>query len=106
MKKYTNITLLGNLLEGDKFQFANEDGTLKSERIYFVEGQYPKFHCTTVFGEHSIEKCKDGGLHTNMVTGVESDQWVRFIQEEVVHTCHKVKFREHPLPEGKSKLMR
>ena len=98
-------TLLGNLLEGDKFQFAHENGTPKSDRIYYVEGQYPKFGCTTVIQEQNIRKCNSGGLHATMVTGVESDQWVNFIQEEVIHVCHKVTFNEHPLPEGMSRLM-
>lgn len=99
------ITLLANLLEGDKFQFANEDGTLKSERMYYVEGQYPKFHCTTVCAENNIEKCKDGGLHMTTVTGVEDIQWVKFVQEEVIHICHKVTFNKAVLPPGMSRLM-
>ncbi len=96
MKKH-NITRLALLDEGDKFQFANEDGTLKSERVFFVEAQYPKFSCTTILAEHYIKPChsyglyKDDGLHAEMVTAVE-DQWVHILQKHAIHICHKVKY--------------
>lgn len=92
-----NVTMLSLLDEGDKFQFANEDGTLKSERIYYVEGQYPKFNCTTVVAEHNIEPCmsfglyKDKGEHAKVVTGVEDTQWVHLVTRHSIHFCHKVK---------------
>ena len=85
------VTLLANLSEGEKFQFANENGTLKSDREYFVEGQYPKFNCTTVFAKDRIETSRTGDKCTEMVTAVENDQWVRWIPNEIAYTCHKVK---------------
>lgn len=85
------ITLLANLEEGDKFYFAEENGKLKNTTPYYVEGQYPKFHCTTVCAKHNIKPCSSGnGLHMTMVTGVEDVQWVQIIQEHAIHTCHKV----------------
>lgn len=75
------ITLLANLEEGDKFYFAEENGKLKNTTPYYVEGQYPKFHCTTVCAEHNIKPCSSGnGQHMTMVTGVEDVQWVQIIQ--------------------------
>lgn len=85
--------MLHLLDEGDKFQFANEDGTLKSERMYFVEGQYPKFSCTTVCAETNIEPCRhNDGQHMKMVTGVEDCQWVHLVTEHAIKVCHKVTF--------------
>lgn len=87
------VTLLSNLEEGDKFQFANEDGTLKSTREYFVEGQYPKFNCTTVCAKDNIKPCSSGnGQNLSMVTGVEDYQWVRFLPDQKIDICHKVKY--------------
>lgn len=91
------VTMLHLLDEGDKFQFANEDGTLKSERMYFVEGQYQKFGCTTVIAEHNIKECPhyglyaDEGQHTDVITRVENIQWVHLVQSHAIHVCHKVK---------------
>ena len=87
------VTMLHLLDEGDRFQFANEDGTLKSERMYYVEGQYPKFGCTTVCAETNIEPCRSGeGQKMRMVTGVEDAQWVHLVTEHAIDVCHKVKF--------------
>ena len=78
---------LRQLKEGDPFVFPNKPNTL-----YYVEGQYPRFHCTTVCKLSNIEQCKDGGLHATMVTGVDDRQLVAVRRAKRIHICHKVNF--------------
>lgn len=85
------VTMLHLLDEGDRFQFANENGTLKSNKIYYVEGQYPKFHCTTVCGDHNIVPCCGGECKCmNVVTGVEDTQWVHLVKKHAIDICHEI----------------
>lgn len=90
------ITLLSNLDEGDEFIFVEEQRNgqykPKNNTHYYVEGQYPKFHCTTVCAKHNIKPCSSGnGEHMTMITGVENIQWVQIVKEQAIHICHKVK---------------
>lgn len=82
------MQILKNLKEGDKFIFP-----AKPDTPYFVEGQYPKFGCTTVCKASNIEPCSSGnGEHMTMVTGVNDKQEVKLIKSNAIHICHKVKY--------------
>lgn len=88
-----NITKLALLNEGDKFLFVNENGSLKTERAYFVEGQYPKFKCTTVFAEKNIQHnvaAFDGEIECKNITGVENSQKVMILEQNVLHVEHGI----------------
>lgn len=89
------ITLLRNLKEGDKFQFCDQTGKLKSTTEYYVEGQYPKFRCTTVFAEHNITHYFNGrtsNVDCDKVTGVENIQYVKIVECAVLHVEHCVHY--------------
>ena len=89
------VTLLKNLKEGDKFYFCDQTGKQKSAAAYYVEGQYPKFHCTTVFAEHNVTHYFNGNpsdVDCENVTGVENNQYVKIIECAVLHVHHVVRF--------------
>lgn len=91
------ITLLRNLKEGDKFHFCDQSGKIKSSEAYYVEGQYPKFHCTTVFAERNITHYFNGApssVDCECVTGVENSQYVKIDECAVLHVKHNVVFGE------------
>ena len=91
------ITLLRNLKEGDKFQFCDQTGKIKSHKEYYVEGQYPKFGCTTVFAEMYINHFFSGrnsNVDCKNVTGVEDKQYVKVIDCGVLHVSHELHFGE------------
>ena len=98
MARQKDIRLLKQLKEGDKFRFLSSDAQWISlqkriiARDYYVEGQYPKFHCTTVCAAENIQPCRDNSQHMTMVTGVEDNQKVVLIKANAIHTCHKVTF--------------
>lgn len=86
------VTLLRNLNEGDKFYFCDQNGRIKnSATAYFVEGQYPKFKCTTVFAEKNINHYfsgKNSDVNCHNVTGVENNQYVKIEECNVLHVHH------------------
>lgn len=104
MCKTGQITQLRNLKEGDEFYFVNYEKKVKNlsgtdrdkyvlnATTYYVEGQYPKFHCTTVCRKSNVKPCSSGGLHMTQVTGVEDTQEVRLVNAGIIHTCHKVTY--------------
>lgn len=103
MARQKDIRTLRELKEGDKFRFLSSDTDwipLKNRiiaRDYFVEGQYPKFHCTTVCAAQNIRPCNpdsiyDASKHMTMVTGVEDRQKVVLIKANAIHICHEVTF--------------
>ena len=90
MKK-GDITLLRNLKEGDKFYFCDQNGRIKkTSTAYYVEGQYPKFKCTTVFAEMNILHSFTGPsiVPCEYVTGVENNQYVKVDDLHVLHVKH------------------
>jgi len=90
----TPVTLLRHLHEGDEFYFIKRNKKeVVSKESFIVEGQYPKFHCTTVCRKSHITPCSSGGLHMTMVTGVEDTQEVKVIEQNMAHICHKVTFK-------------
>ncbi len=89
------VVLLKDLKEGDEFFFVRKHNSYNgvwSPDSYYVEGQYPKFHCTTVCRKSNVKPCSSGGFHMTRVTGVEDTQPVRLLNKEIIHTCHKVTF--------------
>lgn len=103
MARRKDIRLLRELKEGDKFRFLKSQAEwipLKNRIIpkdYYVEGQYPKFHCTTVCAADNITPCHpestfDASKHMIMVTGVNDNQEVVLIKTNAIHICHKVTF--------------
>ncbi len=89
------ITLLKHLKEGDKFQFCEKDGRIKKQAPYYVEGQYPKFGCTTVFAEHNINHYftgKPSDVDCENVTGVENNQYVKILDCAVLHVKHNLHY--------------
>ena len=88
-----NTTMLHLLDEGDKFQFANEDGTVKSKCMYYVEGQYPRFKCTTICNATFIGPDSFGNEQVaNIVTAVDDTQWVILVTKKAVRFNHKITF--------------
>ena len=92
------ITLLRNLKEGDKFHFCDQNGRIKGSDAYYVEGQYPKFHCTTVFAEHNINHYFTGrtsDVDCECVTGVEDTQYAKVDDCAVLHVRHELHFGDN-----------
>ena len=94
--KRGQITQLRYLKDGDHFEFIDTKGKRKGACDYYVEGQYPKFGCTTVYASchiwHSFSgpstvDCKD-------ITGVENNQLVRLLDEATWHIKHVIAFND------------
>lgn len=79
--------LLKYLQEGDEFVFW-KNGTINPTR-YIVEGQYPKFHCTTISRVENIQKHIVHGRCLGKVTAVKDDQEIRLLAEKryELHHC-------------------
>ena len=79
------IKKLSELKEGDKFYFCTENGNTASSNNYFVEGQYPKFGCTTIFPEYAIVPIRFSPLRglkqIEHVTAVANNQYVMTLDE-------------------------
>lgn len=75
----TNKNLLKYAKEGDEFVFF-KNGTINPTR-YIVEGQYPKFGCTTVSRVDKIKSHITHGRTLGPVTAVENNQEIRMLAE-------------------------
>ena len=93
------ITQLKNLKDGDKFYFCKEDGTPASSTNYYVEGQYPRFGCTTIFPEYAIKPIRFNPLRglkqIEHVTAVNNDQYVMPLEEflDITHVVNEDNYR-------------
>ena len=81
-------TQLKYLSSGDRFAFVKPNGARVG--TYFVEGQYPKFKCTTVININNIHQNDKDSFYTKDVTAVENDQVVFLLKKNDIKTFHKI----------------
>ncbi len=92
--KRGQITQLRYLKDGDHFEFIDAQGKRKGACDYYVEGQYPKLKCTTVYASCHIWHSFSGPSTVNCkdITGVENNQLVRLLDEATWHIKHVIAY--------------
>ena len=94
--KRGQITQLRYLKEGDHFEFIDTQGKRKGTCDYYVEGQYPKFRCTTVYASCHIWHSFSGPstVEGKDITPVENTQLVKLLDEATWHINHVIAFND------------
>lgn len=92
MKKRPIIYKLSELKPEDSFYFCDENGNRKSNTMYFVEAQYPKFGCTTIFAKNKITLAPNKNHYINQynITAVENNQYVDISEKTYIGIWHQI----------------